>query len=172
MTETSNNGTSSDEEMELRNEKPIKVKQEIYTKILLNLDNTRLCLLRNKNSTMSQLDINTKETKEHMKAIQNLIQEELNSNAYVRSIAQDIINISCEVIKKQKCLNKNVINSQEKNLNEIIDNLRINLKSTSQLKYKKKEFIIQTHPFMILHTINGYWMLLCIVVLVFAFYGY
>ncbi|GFR18869.1 uncharacterized protein TNCT_373691 [Trichonephila clavata] len=129
MSETSESGISSEEEMELiENEELIEVSQKTYEDILSSLDQARLSLFINKNITLSRLCNNTREAMEHMKVIKKLTQEELKKpDTSARSVAQEMINTATEVTKKQHCLNNHVINCQEESLNDIIDTLNTNI---------------------------------------------
>ncbi|GFU13941.1 uncharacterized protein TNCV_941051 [Trichonephila clavipes] len=167
MSETSESGISSDEEMELiKNEEPIEVLQKTYEEILISLDQARFCLFINKNITLSQLCNNTREAMEHMEVIKKLAQEEIEKpNASARTVAQEMINTASEVTKKQHCLNNHVINCQEESLNDIIDTLNTNIKSINISESKRRKKIdIQKN----LEIIDGNWILYFFTALVFA----
>ncbi|GBO13533.1 hypothetical protein AVEN_154487-1 [Araneus ventricosus] len=154
------NGMSMDKEMAAIQTSSSVVSPDTYKTLLENLYIARLSFLRARNITMNQLDVYNKEAIEHMQEIKRIIREELeNPEASAESLAQDLVQVSTEVIRKQQALNRIEMEELEKNLDSLLNTLRSDVKEVESLAEPEYEEETNQRSYIELIFDYGHWCL-------------
>ncbi|CAL1276822.1 unnamed protein product [Larinioides sclopetarius] len=136
------------------------ISPDTYKTLLENLYMARLWLLRGRNITMNQLGVYEEEATEHMQEIKRIIREEWeNPEASAESLAQELVEVGTDVIRKQQALNRIAMEELLKNLDGLLNTLKSDVKAVKGLAEPEYEEESEQRSFTDLVFDYGHWCL-------------